>query len=407
MDLLVRAARPEELGALRHALGLGFGFDADPAHDEVFAATSELERTRCAFEGDEMVGTLGCYSLELAVPGGALGTGGTTWITVRGTHRRQGVLRAMMAPHFEDVRERGEPLAALWASESGIYGRFGYGCAAELMRVEVERAHSAFEQMLPRSGRVRLLDAKEALELVPQVYERTWRERPGHFARSRVWWETRRLHDPSFLREGGSALRTVVYEAAGRARGYALYRVAMAGDDHGLPRGSVRVVELEAEDPEAQAALWRHLLDVDLTDRLQAWNVATDDPLPNLLADPRRATRAVRDGLWIRLMDVARALSGRRYAAEGSLVLRVLDATLSDQDGVYQLEGGPDGARCRRTESSPDLTLDVRDLAAVFLGGVGLRALSRAGRVEGSAEALARADAMFGWDPAPWCPELF
>lgn len=407
MSLSIRPVDRDELPALERALGWGFGGDPVPEESERFASMLELDRTRCVFDDAELVGTSGAFSLDLAVPGGTIPTGGTTIITVRATHRRRGLLRAMMREHLHDVQERGEPLAALWASESSIYARFGYGPAADIWRFGVERAHAAFARPFEGAGRCRLVERPEAEKILPDVYQALWRERPGHFARSAAWWENRHLYDPERYRDGASAYRYAIYEEAGEPRGYAQYRIKSDYDAAALPSGSLRVVHLEGLDPTAREALWRHAFDVDLISKVETWNQPADCELPWLLADRRRAVGRTRDGLWVRLLDIPAALEGRRYAAEGRVVFDVRDPSWPENDGCYELEAGPDGASCRRTTAEPEIRLDVCDLGAVYLGGHRLRTLARARRVDGAAAALARADAMLCWDPAPWCPEIF
>ena len=407
MDCEIRAARAGEVGEFYRQMALGFGGDPAEGVDEGFAAFLETGRTRCAFDGGELVGTLGVHSLELAVPGGVLATGGTTMVTVRPSHRRRGLLTRMMDAHLDDAAERGEPLAALWASESQIYERFGYGCASELCRIDVERAHADFADPSGFAGRCRLLDVERARELLPPLYEKLWRDRPGHFSRSKPWWEVRHFSDLEWKRAGASALRFAFYERDGEACGYLQYRQRAKSDDSGLPRGRLHVVEMQAADPEARAALWHHALGVDLVDEVQAWNQPLDDPLFWLLADPRRARRSLRDALWVRVLDVPGALAGRRYAVEGRLVLQVRDERRPRNSGVYALDGGPGGAECARSAAPAEIELDVADLGAVLLGGSRVAALAGAGRIRGEAAALARADRLFAWDPPPWCPEVF
>jgi predicted acetyltransferase len=403
----IRPVTPDETAALVQAVNLGFGFDADPRRTESWSELNELERTRCAFDGRELVGTLGAYSFELAVPGATLPLAGTTQVTVRATHRRRGVLRAMIQAHFDDVRARGEPLAALWASEAGIYGRFGYGCASELAAIEVERSRSAFARPPASGGRLRLLEGEAAQSELAELYERLWRGRPGCFARPPRWWKGRHFADPVALRGGASGLRRVIYERDGSAQGFLQYRTKMHNDPHGLPRGELIIFELHGVDAGARAALWRYALDVDLIDRVSWWNAPLDDPLFWLLADPRRAMRRIRDNLWLRPIDVARALAGRCYAREGRLSLQVADALISDNTGSWLLEGGPAGAKCTRVAGPADLELDVEALGGIYLGGMRPSALAHAGLIRGERDALARADSMFAWHPLPWCPEIF
>ena len=407
MSYAIRAASRDEVGEFYRQMALGFGWDVAEGADEGFAAFLEAERSQCAFDGGEMVGTLGTHSLDLAVPGGVLATGGTTMVTVRPSHRRRGILRQMMRAHLDEAAGRGEPLAALWASESQIYERFGFGCASELCRIAVERAHSGFAEIPEFSGRCRLLTLEEARRHLPPVYEKLWRDRPGHFARSPLWWEARHFSDLVWKRAGASALRFALYERDGEARGYLQYRQQARSDDSGLPRGRLHVVELQAEDADARAALWHHALGVDLIDEVQAWNQPLDDPLYWLLADPRRARRSLRDGIWVRVLDVPAALAGRRYAVEERLTLQVSDAMRPENAGTYVLEGGPDGAECSRGTEPAEIELDVADLGSVLMGGSRVAILARAGRIRGEARDLARADRFFAWDPPPWCPEIF
>ncbi len=171
MDIQIRAVTQEELRQLyRHlamAFGDGDGNDEDYAH---FCATAEIDRTRCAFDGKHLVGTLGTYSLDLTVPAGSARMAGTTWVTVLPTHRRRGILRRLMTAHFQDAREQGEPFAGLWASEAGIYGRFGYGMAAPCCELEIDTSRSAFRQPVDAPGTIRMLEADEAAGVLPPVF---------------------------------------------------------------------------------------------------------------------------------------------------------------------------------------------------------------------------------------------
>lgn len=388
-------------------MGYGFGFDPPGEPDPGFRETLEPERTRCVFDGSALVATSGAYTLDLCVPGASLMTGGTTIVTVRTSHRRRGLLRMMMRSHIDEVHERGEPLAALWASESVIYGRFGYGLAAYMCQTDIDVPHAAFAAPVEANGSFRLLEPEEAQAELPGVYDRIWRERPGHFARSASWWKWRRTHDPRWDREGRSAFRYALYQEDGDARGYLQYRVKPGADPTGAPAGTLHVTELQGVDAHAREILWRYALDVDLIAKVSAWNMPPDDGLLWLLRDPRRALRTIKDSLWVRLVDLPRALEGRRYASHGSVVLGVEDEFCPWNQGTFELEGGPDGAKCVASSAEPEIRLRTTDLGALYLGGNRFQTLARAGRLKGTPEALRRADAMFTWDVAPWCPEIF
>ena len=191
----------------------------------------------------------------------------------------------------------------------------------------------------------------------------------------------------------------LAYESDGRVDGYVRYRTK---------DGTLIVMELMSVTDAAHAALWRFSFDVDLMASTEAWARPVDDPLPWMLADPRRLKRTPMDGLWVRLVDVPGALSGRTYSVSGRVVLGVRDSFCAWNEGRYELEGGPEGARCRPTDAEPDVELSAADLAATYLGAVSFTTMSHAGRVEErTAGALRLADAMFATELKPWCPFSF
>jgi predicted acetyltransferase len=342
----------------------------------------------------------------MAVPGGSLACGGVTRIGVASTHRRRGLLSAMMRRQLDDMHQRGEPLAALYASEAPIYGRFGYGLATYMAEIEIERAHSAFLKPPPTGGRVMMVDVPAAVDAFTQVWSQVQPTQPGMLTLDARWW---RLHlvDLEINRDGFSPQYRVVYEIEGKPAGFALYRIKMDWDAAG-PIGVLRVEHLIAATADAYAALWRYVVDVDLIARVTAEGRPIDEPLRFLLADSRQPKTRVEDGIWLRLVDVARALAGRRYAVDGRLVLRVRDAFCPWNEGHYELNGGPTNAACERCNEDPDLELSAADLAAVYLGGNRFRTLHEAGRVQELHRGAApRADAMFATDRTPWCPSHF
>jgi predicted acetyltransferase len=184
-----------------------------------------------------------------------------------------------------------------------------------------------------------------------------------------------------------------------------VYRIKQEWADH--PKGTVKVRELIAETPAAYADLWRYCFDIDLMTKIEAWPRPLDEPLAYLLAEPRRLTRKTQDSLWIRLVDVPSALAARRYSGSGRMVFEVRDAFCPWNEGRYELEGGPDGSECHPTDDPADLVVEASDLGAVYLGGTKFWNLAWAGRVQGEADALRRADELFRWEPTPWCSQVF
>ncbi len=342
----------------------------------------------------------------MTVPGARLPCAGVTWVSVRPTHRRQGILTAMMRAQLDHVRERGEPIAMLWASESSIYGRFGYGLAAEGIELRIDRNRTVLAHVTRAPGRVRFVAREDALAAWPSVYERARQDIPGMHSRGAAWWEHRIFREPEFPAPGFSSSFFVQYEEAGQVLGYVRYRIKESEAD-GSATSTLAVRELMAATGAAYSALWQYVFGVDLIGTIKAEWRRVDEPLYHMLADPRRLVRRPTDTLFCRIVDPVAALSGRCYAAEGQCVIEVTDAFAPWVAGRYLLEGGPAGATCTPTTREPDITLSSTELGAVFLGGTRLAPLWRAGPVHGSPGAIARADAMFSWHTLPWAPEIW
>ena len=375
-----------------------------PPNEEFLERLAEMlpyERMHAAFDGDQIVGGAGAFPFELSVPGGSLPCAGVTAVGVTPTHRRRGVLRAMMDTQLRAVHERAEPIAALWASEESIYGRFGYGISSWAGELNVPHEWDAFVEPVEPGGTTRFVTPEEALELFPPIYEAVRRERPGMPSRSEAWWRNRQLRMPE--EESSAPRRFIVLELDGAPQAYASYRTHFSfGGGSSTSRLTVR--EALGATPQATAAIWRFLLDVDWMATVELSLAPPDHPLLLLLANPRRAQYRFGDGLWIRIVDLPAALSGRTYGEGGPLILEVRDAICDWNDGRWRLEGG----ECARTDEKPDLALDISALGSAYLGAVSFAELREALRLEEVNEgAVARADALFAWRPLPWCLEIF
>jgi predicted acetyltransferase len=395
-------ADQDEYGRAIGAIGQYFN---PPPAEEFFERWVRIlphDRMHAAFEDGRIVGGAGAFPFELSVPGGgSLPCAGVTAVGVQPTHRRRGVLRSMMDTQLRDVHDRGEPLAALWASEETIYGRFGYGVASWAGQLSVPHEWDAFAEPLEPVGTARFVKPEEARELFPPVYEAVRRERPGMTSRNDVWWEERHLLLDE--RESDSPRRFVALDLDGETQAYAVYRTYFSVEA-GNPTSRLVVREALGATPAASAAIWRFLLDVDWISAVEVSLAPPDHPLFLLLARPRRLQYRMGDGLWVRIVDLPTALSGRTYGAADPLVLEVRDAVCDWNDGRWKLE---DGA-CERTDAEPDLALDVSALGSAYLGAVSFTQLRQALRVEERREGAARrADALFAWRPLPWCLEIF
>jgi predicted acetyltransferase len=348
----------------------------------------------------------------MPVPGGTIACSGLTWVGARPDQRRRGLLTAMIDSHFARSLDRGEPVSALFAAEHAIYGRYGYGSAADDVRVKISRGAALRDVPGSDELTVKLATADVALHsaLVDEVHRAAGAGRPGWTTRDSEEWRTRVVVDPPAWREGAEPLRIVtVHDASGAARAYALFRRKENWAEGG-PAGIVKVREAVALDAAATHRLWSFLLDLDLMATVEGPMLPVDDALLLLLENPRAVVPKVNDNLWVRLLDLPVALAGRRYAAPVDVVLDVTDARLPDNAGRWRVTTGAqqaDGAypaEVVRTQDDADVVLDVRELGAVYLGGRSLVALGRAGLVtEQTPGALQTAAAAFLWPVAPMC----
>ncbi len=375
--------------------------------------TWDPQRRWGARAGDRWVATLSSIERTLTVPGSAgacaeVPADAVTQVTVAGTHRRRGVLTAMLSDSLRAARERGDAVSILWAAEWPIYGRFGYAPASVDVRYSVRpRGHSLAGT---GKGSIRQVDAEEMREHAPAVFDAARILRAGNINRPASWWD-RILGVNGFANPQADGMQhnRFVHGGSNGPDGFVVWTPGREFDGHGL--GAIEVVEVCAADDDAYRDLWSYVLGLDLVSDVTLPRRPVDEPVRWLLADGRvlHQDRAS-DGIWLRFLDLPAALSARRYGVSDRLVLDVVDDDIGGfANGRYVLDGGPDGAGCRpSTVDTPDLRVHQRALAAAYLGGFSLHGQAVAGRVdELTPGALRRADAMFATPTAPWCATGF
>ncbi len=408
--LVPRRVPLDDVDAFVRAGEAAFGLVADDDDIAFYSNLFDPDYAIAVYDEGRIVATASANPFELTLPAGAgqpfpaITVPGVTAVGVHPTHRRRGLLTAMMRRQIRDYRARGLLLAILTASEGAIYSRFGYGLASSFHSVALNTRQAALRAGAPGGGQIRLLDVDDARKVLPEVHDEWRRRRPGEISRLSPWWD-RYFDDPEKDREGGGGQFHAVHESTrGRPDGWATYRYHSSWG-HGLPAHRVDLRGLVALDQAAHAALWRYLLELDLVGELTAAVVPADEPLRWLLNDPRQMrVTDVGDHLWVRIIDVPRALAARGYSTEDELVLDVRD------EGCFQLETGLASGSCRtaRKGERVELTLGLSELGAIYLGGVRPSVLAAAGRVvEERAGALARADAAFRGPVAPYCSTDF
>jgi predicted acetyltransferase len=401
VTLEYRSLTDDEFRAACAAASVAFAQELRDEDFDLFSKELPADRGFSAFDGGSAVGLTASIPFEMTIPGGVSPCAGITFVGVMPSHRRRGVLTELMRKQLDDLHERGEPLAALWASEPVIYGRFGYGIAAPSAAMEAVHAGFAFRDDPGPTGRARLVTKDEARELFPPIYERARLQRNGMLSRSEARWDNR-VADPEHWRDGASPKYYVLVEIDGQGEAFAMYRVK-SNWERGMSQSELRLVDAIATSTEATRELWRYVFGVDLIVRVSLWNYDPATPLFLMVKDARRLQLRVTDGIWLRLVDVGEALRRRSYEGDDSVVLDVTDEFCSWNEGRYRA-----GEGAGPTEDAAELRLSTADLASTYLGAFSFERLAAAGRVEELAEgAIARATALFRTELPPYCPEPF
>lgn len=399
--ITVRAIAPEELldWYVHNRRSFAEAVDRDQA-EAMLRPVTRYEDCLAAFDGTEIVGTAHLEPTPMSMPGGAwLDCAAVTRVSVAPTHRRRGILRQLMTVQLQSVQAQGLPLASLWASESPIYGRFGYGMAGVHETWRIAREHTAFASWAPEPrGEVRFVDAARWPELLPPLFDEYAGMKPGGMKRVQHRWD-RMFEDRD--RRGMSPLQGIVHRTERGVDGYALYR-SRSNWPRGAPDFEVRLEEMVAFDSHAELDLWRVLLNLDLAGSITAVDQPTDATLPWALADFRRLQRRQQDGIYVRVVDLPAAFEARAYRAAGRLVIEIDDPVLPDAGGRFAIEASPEGAAVTRTSDAPQLRLHPAAAGMLLLGGRTATLLARAGLIEErESGALERADELFRWPAAP------
>jgi predicted acetyltransferase len=366
------------------------------------------ERTWAARDGEQWVGTLATEERSMTVPGTGpanpdVAVDAVTGVTVAATHRRRGVLTAMLRDSLRAAKERGDAISVLIPAEWPIYGRFGYAPATQVATYRFHPRRRGATPNVAATERVRHVEPAELRTAAPAVFAAARRRHAGQLDRRFPWWE-RALGLDGYRLVSDEARTWVVHEGSDGPDGLVNWRATRGWDITGGFAG-IRVGSLIAASDEAYRALWAYLAGVDLVGEIELTERPVDEPIRWLLPDGRTLEQtAVADFLWLRLLDVCAALAARRYAVPGELVLDVVD----DDTGGYgagrvQLTADDAEVRCAPSNRPPDLRLSQRALAACYLGGHRLRQRSVLGDVlELAPGAVQRFDAMFATAVAPW-----
>ncbi|MEV6577577.1 GNAT family N-acetyltransferase [Streptomyces sp. NPDC051582] len=414
MSADVRSIAESELPEWLGAVNSGFLRPERLTDSEIAqrAKHTDFTRTLGAFDAStgRCVATFRSFAQELTVPGGAsVPASAVTNVTVLPTHRRRGLLTRMMATELAAARERGDVVSTLIAAEYPIYGRYGYGPAAPIAEWEIDVSRTGLDTRRPvpaDGGRIELVDAAGARAVGPELHERLRALTPGTVNRTARWWRVATGLEELASRPYKEQFYAVYRTAEGEPAGLAAYVSDAHWTDAKVPLNTVQVKDLIAVTAQAQRALWHFLCSIDWVMKVRTGYRAPDDLVAQLLPDPRAAAIVTAsDFLWVRVLDVVRALGSRTYAVPGVLVLEVADPA-GPAAGRYRLDAGT--GECTVTEEPADLRLDASALGSLYLGDESAVRLGALGRIaQERPGALALADAVFRTARRPWCPDVF
>ncbi len=403
MAIEIRPCRTPEEVKQYDAMG-AYVFASPQIGDPVVA--TQPDWTLCAFDGDKVVSTMGAFPFTARLNGNPVHMAGVTMVGTYPGYRRRGLLRQIMGQGFRDMRERGQPLAILWASMGAIYQRFGYGIASDQVRYGFDPRVAGFREPWAGEGQVSIETAEDAYPVIKQLYIEYASPRNLHLHRSSALWQASTLRaepkeNPVYV--------GVYRNADGAARGYLVFQTRTWPEARRPgPDQEFVVKDFIALDRDAYGALWDFIGKHDLVARVSfAGAVGADDIAPELLLEPRNLDKRVTDGIWMRIVDAQKALEARPYGDRGELTIHLDDAMCPWNSGTYLVETDGPSVDVRLTERAAELTVTPNALATLLAGCRTATHLSRVGQVEADADVLKRADRLFRTEYAPNCPNGF
>tara|TARA_Y100000590_G_scaffold20305_1_gene23690 strand:+ start:950 stop:2152 length:1203 start_codon:yes stop_codon:yes gene_type:complete len=394
----IRPISDKEFGKFSETSARAFGFDQDAGYLSLKKSYFDFDRTLAVIHNNGIVG--GCVSSKylLNIPGNQANVAAISDVSVLPNHRRKGLLTKMMRSQLLDLHDRGELFAALWAEESPIYGRFGYGIGSLHENWIIHRQNNAFNTRINDNGIVEYIDQTKIEELLPKIYKNATTDVPAVIQRPEMYWKVI-SEDFESKRNNESKMQHVIYRLDKDIKGYASYRTVSEG---------ISIHELMATDLNSTVGLWRFCLDMDLRLQAQIYRRPLDDILPMLLIDPGKLSRTIKEGLWLRLLNVQKALELRKYSLETRLVLKVIDSFCDWNNQTFELHASDNENLCTPSSLKPDICISASDLASVYLGTLKFSTLLKCGRIQIETDtAVLKADMMFSYKHAPWSPFYF
>ena len=405
MQVEIRPASPAEMADMGILGGYVYGGSFGDGPDNVVATANRAEWTLCAFVDGKLASSFSNIPFTMRANGNAMPLAGVSTIGTQPEHRRQGLVRRIHTQAFADMRDAGQPVAALWASQAAIYQRYGYAMTTICRRYAIDTVDIGFHDGDAGSGRVARVEAEDAYDVAKRVYIAFVADRMCYLHRAKTLWLQNALEP---VEADGPVWTAACYDAQGTAVGYVIYTLRAGKVDHAARSQELVIRDMTWLTVDAYRSLWSFIARHDLVGRVR-WNDApADDPAGELFMEPRLLNAEDREGAWFRIVDAQKALAGRGYDVEATLTIGIDEDSLTPwNDGVWELEAGLDGAQVRRTNAAADIRLNAKALASLYTGFRSATELSNWGLLSGDRQAIAKADALFRTRYAPHCPDHF
>jgi predicted acetyltransferase len=402
MSVEIRPARPDEMDQFGAVTEYAYAGAFGVGENNVVTRNNRAEWTLCAFVDGRLATTYAVLPLTMRANGRAVALGGVSAVGTLPEYRRRGLLRQITVQSFAEMRERGQSVAALWASQAAIYQRYGYGLASAQLSYRVDAADVGFADGDAGSASVARVFGDSAFETVKRVYIEFVAARTGYLHRARPLWLNNALSTAM------GPVHVAVASRDARPVGYVIYHLRDSPVGHPTRNQEIIVRDVAWLDADAYRSLWSWLGRHDLVGRIGWARAPIDDPASELFVEPRLLRAEWRDGIWLRIVDAAAALAARGYAGCGALILEIAaDAIAPWNAGRLQLDVSADAADVRSTAATPDVRLTVKALASLYSGYRSARQLRSWGLLDGDDAAIERTDALFATHHAPHCPDTF
>ena len=405
MGIEIRPATPEEFGQLGELTSYAYAGQFGDGPDNTVTASNRPEWSLCAFDGPRLVSTYSTIPFTMRANGNAVPMGGVSTVGTLPEYRRRGLMSRITLQAFADMRERGQGVAALWASQAAIYQRYGYGMVTVMRNYQVDITDIDFHDGDGGTSEVERLGIATGYDLVKQVYIGFIAHRMCYLHRGRPLWHNNAFED---IDAEGPVHIALSRDGDGAPDGYMVYTLRHDRHDHPSRSQEIRIRDLAWLTPGAYRSLWSFVKRHDLVGSVRWNNAPADDPALEFFLEPRLLNARDDEGMWLRIVDVPMALAGRGWDADGELTLGIAEDRIAPWNvGTWRLGVSGGTAEAGPAGGDADIVLPVKALALLYAGRRSARELAALGMLEGGPDALRRADALFATRHAPHCPDRF